>query len=109
MWYLSCFGYVFLDLSLEDRCAFLARTILRNPLYADIMRRIRTTSLDLARYMSDLKPSTQGRRSVSVIQLLRICLTEMDKLGLQYYDFYYPRYKQGDGLVTECLKGTAVE
>lgn len=109
MWYLSCFGYVFLDLLPEDRCAFLARTLLRNPLYADIMRHIRSSSLDLTQYMSDLKPSTQGRRSVSVIQLLRVCFAEMDRSGLHYYDVHYPYYKQGEGLIRKCLKGTIVE
>ena len=104
-WYLSCFGYVFLDLSLEERSAFLARTILRNPLYADIISKIRYSNVDLSEYMSDLYPSTQGRRSVSVLRLVSMCLTALAMNGLAYHDIFYSHYKQGEGVVKECLKG----
>lgn len=93
-WYLSCVGYVFNDLSFEQQESFLARSILRTPLYRHLLIHIFDRDLNLTDYMKGIADSTKGRRAGSIIKLLKICLKECIKEKITFYDIYYPSYIQ---------------
>ena len=91
-WYLSCIGYIYPSLKEDDRRKLLARTILRMPLYQDLVLRLIRGNVFLADYMRTMAPSTQGRRAGSVMRLLDICLNECRAEGIKYHNLYYPVY-----------------
>ncbi len=91
-WYLSCVGYVYNELNHQQQEALLARTILRTPLYQDMVLKLLCGDVDLTDYMKQIAPSTQGRRAGSIIKLLDFCLRECSREGIKYYDLYYPVY-----------------
>lgn len=91
-WYLSCIGYIYPSLKEDDRRKLLARTLLRMPLYQDLVLRLIRGNVFLADYMRTMAPSTQGRRAGSVMKLLDICLNECRAEGIKYHDLYYPVY-----------------
>lgn len=91
-WYLSCIGYIYPSLKEDDRRKLLARTILRMPLYQDLVLRLIRGNVFLADYMRTMAPSTQGRRAGSIMRLLDICLNECRSEGIKYHDLYYPVY-----------------
>lgn len=106
-WYLTCVGYVYNELNLQQQKALLSRTILRIPLYQDIVLRLLKEKVFLTDYMSTMAPSTQGRRSGSIIRLLRFCLDECHNEGILYHDLYYPVYISKDKIVrNNILSGT---
>ena len=91
-WYLTCVGYVYNDLDLQQQEALLARTVLRIPLYQDLLLRLFKSDVFLTDYMKQLAPSTKGRRAGSIMRLLDLCLNECKREGLRYHDLYYPVY-----------------
>lgn len=91
-WYLSCIGYIYPSLKEDDRRKLLARTILRMPLYQDLVLRLIRGNVFLADYMRTMAPSTQGRRAGSIMRLLDICLNECRSEGIKFHDLYYPVY-----------------
>lgn len=91
-WYLSCLGYIYPSLKDEERKKLLARTILRMPLYQDMVLRLLRDDVFLTDYMKSMAPSTQGRRAGSIMRLLDICLEECRNEGLKYHDLFYPVY-----------------
>ena len=106
-WYLSCYGYIYNDLTPDMKAAFISRVILRNSLYADIIRRIQHKDVNLLDYMLDLSPSTQGRRSGSVLKLISFCFNAMDDESIVRHNFLYPKYIGKDkGVVSNILHGT---
>ena len=109
-WYLSCYGYIYNDLTPDIKAAFISRVLLRNPLYADIIRKIQHEDVNLLDYMLDLSPSTQGRRSGSVLKLVSFCFDEMDKESIVRHNFIYPRYIARNKSIVNCvLRGTFKE
>ena len=66
-WYLNCLGYVYLDLDQERRTSLLARTLLRDPLYAKILTDITQRDIYLKSYMGFLSTTTINRRIPSVM------------------------------------------
>lgn len=91
-WYLTCVGYVFNELDLQEQVSLLARTILRTPLYQDLVLKLLTGDVFLTDYMKQIAPSTQGRRAGSIMRLLDICLNECKSENIKYHDLYYPVY-----------------
>lgn len=91
-WYLTCLGYVYNELNHQQQEALLARTILRVPLYQDMMLKLLKGDVFLTDYMKMMAPSTQGRRSGSITRLLGLCLNECRREGIRYHDLYYPVY-----------------
>lgn len=79
-WFLSCLGYVYPDLSEEVRSSLLARTLLRDALYATITADLITGDICLLSYMSSI-PSlkTRERRYSNVAMLENICIQECIK------------------------------
>lgn len=91
-WYLSCLGYIYPSLNDDERMKLLARTVLRMPLYQDLVLRLLRGDAFLTDYMKQIAPSTKGRRSGSIMKLLDICLKECKSEGIRYHDLYYPVY-----------------
>lgn len=91
-WYLTCVGYVYNELNQRQQEALLARTILRIPLYQDLILRLLEGDVFLTDYMKQIAPSTQGRRSGSIMRLLNICLEECRHYDIRYHNLYYPVY-----------------
>lgn len=91
-WYLTCVGYVYNELNQQQQNALLARTILRIPLYQDLVIRLLKGDVSLTDYMRQIAPSTQGRRAGSIMRLLNFCLSECKHEGIKYHDLYYPVY-----------------
>lgn len=109
-WYLSCYGYIYNDLTPNEKAAFISRVLLRNPLYADIIRRIQHEDVNLLDYMLDLSQSTQGRRSGSVLKLVSFCFEAMDDESIVRHDFTYPRYVAANrNIIDVVLEGTYEE
>lgn len=75
-WYLSSLGYIYESLSIRERIALLARTILRNPLYHRLVVDVLYKDIDVKDYMGTLGDSTKMRRERSVLTLLQICIAE---------------------------------
>lgn len=109
-WYLTCVGYVYNELDLQQQEALLARTVLRIPLYQDLLLRLFKSDVFLTDYMKQLAPSTKGRRSGSIMRLLDLCLNECKREGLRYHDLYYPVYVAKTKTIRMALSpGTALK
>lgn len=91
-WYLTCVGYVYNELNQQQQDALLSRTILRIPLYQDLILRLLKGDVFLTDYMKKIAPSTQGRRAGSIMRLLGFCLAECKHEGIRFHDLYYPVY-----------------
>lgn len=83
-WYLSCLGYIYPDLSEGQRSALLARTLLRDPLYAHITMDLTKGDVNLLSYMESIPSSqTRFRRYGNVEMLAQICLKACQNEGMQ--------------------------
>lgn len=91
-WYLTCVGYVFNELTEEEQGALLARSILRIPLYRSVVTLLLQRNVSMMDYMASLSDSTKGRRSGSILKLVKTCLKECDAEGILYHNFIYPKY-----------------
>ena len=92
-WYLTCVGYIYNELGVQQQKSLLARTVLRVPLYRAIMAEILERDIDLTEYMQTLSDSTKGRRSGSILRMINLCLDECRKEGIKYHHLFYPYYK----------------
>jgi SOS-response transcriptional repressor LexA len=109
-WYLTCVGYVYNDLNQQQQTALLARTVLRIPLYQDLLLRLLKEDVFLTEYMQHLAPSTKGRRTGSIMRLLNLCLSECRREGIRYHDLYYPIYVAKTKTIRMALSsGTALK
>lgn len=91
-WYLTCVGYVYNQLDHQKQEALLARTILRIPLYQNLLLCLIKEDVYLTNYMNKIAPSTQGRRAGSILKLLEFCLHQCRRENIKYHDLYYPVY-----------------
>lgn len=108
-WHLSCYGYVYVYplLNVTEQKKFLARALLRNPFYAQILSKARFERVDVSTYMQGLSASTQGNRSGSVAKMLGLGLSEMDREGIKWYDIRVPKYNsRTKTLSSRILEGT---
>ena len=79
-WFLSCLGYVYPDLSDDIRHSLLARTLLRDALYAKITADLTKGDVCLLSYMNSISSSkTKERRYGNVAMLENICIQECIK------------------------------
>lgn len=92
-WYLTCMGYIYNDLTVQQKKSLLARTVLRIPLYQSIITEILDKDVNLTDYMQSLSDSTKGRRSGSILRMINLCLDECRKEGISYHNLFYPNYK----------------
>lgn len=85
-WYLSSIGYVYLMLSPTEQHSLLARTLLRDCLYAQIIKDLSTTNVDLLSYMECISSdSTKARRYGCVEFLVKMCIEECNREGTNIY------------------------
>ena len=106
LWYLSCYGYIYPSLTTEEQNKFMARAILRMPLYADVLSQVLSHDVYLDDYMLELSDSTKGRRSGSIGKLLNICLTEFTAENIGRYNIYIPKYSTSEGrLYNQVISG----
>lgn len=92
-WYLNCFGYVYEDLSEEERLDLLARTILRDPLYGSMMKDLLEKDIYLTDYMLDLSRATICRRAQSIVRILNIGINCALKEGIDLNICHYEKPK----------------
>ena len=92
-WFLTCLGYIYNELDLQQQKSLLARTILRVPLYQAILDELLANDVDLTNYMLALSDTTKGRRSGSILKMINFCLDECRKEGISYHALFYPNYK----------------
>lgn len=91
-WYLNCIGYIYNDLSSEDRQSLIARNLLRDPLYKSMMLDILKNDVDIVSYMTCLDSNeTRLRRYDSVKRLFIYCLSECDKEGIHYKELVWSK------------------
>lgn len=86
--YLSCLGRVYNLLNQNLQHSLLARTILRNKLYARIMHNALQGPVDIAEYLECLSPSTKVRRGGDVMRLVQICQNQCEKEDVETYPIY---------------------
>ena len=109
-WYLTCIGYVYNELNQQQKESLLARTILRIPLYQNMILRLLKGDVYLTDYMKQIAPSTQGRRTGSIMRLLDFCLAECKNEGIRYHDLYYPVYVAKTKTIRIAqMQGTAIK
>ena len=85
-WYLSCFGYVYVDLTENERKAFLARSILRDNFYGTIIKDLITGSITINNYLKPLSEATIQRRSSGIMRILRIAFNAAKAEGIKLHD-----------------------
>lgn len=103
-WYLSCVGYIYNDLELQQQKMLLARTILRIPLYQSILTEILEKDIDITQYMQSLSDSTKGRRSGSILRMINICLEECRRNGINYHNLFYPNYNAREKKLIKAIQ-----
>lgn len=83
LWFLSCIGYVYPHISDERKARILARLILRDSFYANIVLSLTEGDVDLLTYMeSELSPKTSARRYSNVVTIVKICIAECQREGI---------------------------
>lgn len=73
-WYLSCFGYIYVELNQTDRAAFIARSILRDSFYGSIVRDLLSNDAILNDYLNGLSLSTIKRRAPGILRILKFAI-----------------------------------
>lgn len=74
-WYLSCFGYIYIELSQSERDAFIARSILRDPFYGTIIRDLISSDITINNYLRGLSDKTIHRRTPGILRILKFAIT----------------------------------
>lgn len=84
-WYLSCLGYIYPDLDEDVRKQLLARTIIRNRLYQQLLVDIREHEVNPNVYI-DILPANLMKKSLrSICIYLEICLDTCKKEQIKTY------------------------
>ena len=74
-WYLSCLGYIYPDLTEDIKHSLLARTLLRDALYAKITADLTEGDVCLLSYMTSIPSSTTKQRRYGNVAILEnICI-----------------------------------
>lgn len=83
LWFLSCLGYIYPSIPDEKKDPILARMILRDPLYANIVISLTEGDVDLLKFMeSELSPKTSARRYSNVVTIANIAIAECHREGI---------------------------
>lgn len=92
-WFLTCLGYIYPDLDDELRQYLSARTLLRNPFFHIIVAEAIEKDVNIRKYMSVLKPSTQGRRSSSCMHFFNVILKQCQIENVPIHSIYFSKDK----------------
>lgn len=82
-WYLSCFGYIYLELNDEERNAFIARSILRDSFYGTIIRNLIEKPIIINNYLRPLSDSTINRRCSGILRILKFAINAARAEGIE--------------------------
>ncbi len=88
LWYLTCYGKVFGKLEPRLQNNFMARILLRNPFYANIISDASIHQIKISSYMDELSESTRIRRIPSVKKMLNIIMRACDVNEKVYYRLF---------------------
>lgn len=97
-WFLSCLGYIYPDLNNSVRKKLLARNIIRNPLYQQMMLDILERDISSVTYMNMLSEKTIRRRQHNVCTIFRICIDECSKEGIKIHNLIEDSQKKNISL-----------
>lgn len=93
-WYLNCVSYIYNELPEDDQKSYLARAILRDPLYQKIMVDIQSKDVDILEYMYSIDSNeTKKRRYDCVARLANICISEAKKHDIAICDLLDTKWK----------------
>ena len=94
-WYLSCLGYIYPELEKDVRIKLLARTIIRNRLYQQLLIDILDHNVNPEVYINVLPNYNFKRCQRSVCYFLNICLDICRKEGIKVHNlikrYEYPK------------------
>ena len=76
---------VYKELNEDDKSAFIARSILRDPFYGTIIRDILTRDVTINNYLQGLSPSTIHRRSPGIMRILKYALNAAKKENIELH------------------------
>ena len=85
LWYLSCIGYIYSDLDLNERRQLLARTIIRNKLYQKMLLDILEHDIDPFTYLNMFSENVAKKKLKSVFCFLQFCLEECENQEIVTY------------------------
>ena len=85
-WYLNCVGYIYNKIPNDDKLSLIARNLLRDNLYGQLVISITEKPTDILDFMGSLKSyETIYRRYECVLRLLTICVDVCKKEGIYTY------------------------
>ena len=90
-WFLTCLGYVYVDLDDELRQYLSARTLLRNPFFHIIVSEAVEKDVNIRKYMTGLSPSTQSRRSSSCMHFFNVILKQCEIENVPLHSIYFQK------------------
>lgn len=88
LWYLTSFGLVFKEIEQGLQSNFMARILLRNPFYANIVSDASMHQIQISSYLESLSESTRIRRIPSVRKMLNIIINACDVKEKVYYRLF---------------------
>lgn len=98
-WYLSCLGYIYSSLNSDERNKLLARTLIRNPLYQQMILDILVHDISAITYMNMLSDTTRLRRQNNVCSLFKICIYECYREGIVIHKLIEDSQKKNNNLI----------
>jgi hypothetical protein len=103
-WYLNCLGYIYEDLSEENRRLLLARTILRDSLYGSMMRDLIFNDIALEDYLIGLSKSTIARRATGILRILGLGIEAAERENIPLHKCYYTKPQSERSVVIKNAK-----
>lgn len=85
-WYLSCLGYIYPELNKSLRMQLLARTLIRNRLYQQILIDILEHDVNIEEYINTFQNYNFKRCKRSVYYFLNLCLDICKKEGVKLHN-----------------------
>ena len=88
-WFLTCLGYIYVDLDNELRQYLSARTLLRNPFFHIIVSEAVEKDVNIRKYMTGLSLSTQARRGSSCMHFFNVILKQCQIENIPIHSIYF--------------------
>lgn len=88
-WFLTCLGYIYLELDDELRQYLSARTLLRNPFFHIIVSEAMKHDVNIQKYMTSLSLSTQKRRSSSCMHFFNVIQKQCKIENVNIHSIYF--------------------
>lgn len=88
-WFLTCLGYVYPDYDDELRQYISSRTLLRSPFFHIVVAEAVEHDVNIQKYMSGLKPSTQKRRSSSCLHFFDVIKRQCEIENVRLHPIFF--------------------